>query len=226
MKCIILEDEQAAVDVLTSYIEKVPSLSCLGVYESGLDVPIEQLKQADFLFLDIQLPELDGISFVKSLPAPPKIIVTSAYEEYAISAFDIAVSDYLLKPYAFERFYKAISRVNEQINGPIQKEPYLYVYVDKTTYKIKPKEILFVKAEVDYVKIVMPNTELLVLDSLKNWLIKLEPYGFVQNHRSYIVQMETIVSITKGRLKIQKHDLPIGPSYWKGLFDKFHDKKV
>ncbi|MTI32939.1 LytR/AlgR family response regulator transcription factor [Xanthovirga aplysinae] len=115
IKCLVLEDEKAAQDVLKNYIEKTPFMSCVGIYETGLDIPQKHLQQTDVLFLDIQLPELNGLSFLKTLEYPPKVIITTAYPDYAIEAYEEAVVDYLVKPYSYERFFKAVSRVRNQL---------------------------------------------------------------------------------------------------------------
>ncbi|MFK7937047.1 MAG: LytR/AlgR family response regulator transcription factor [Saprospiraceae bacterium] len=129
-------------------------LQPLGTFESGLDVESDLLQRADLLFLDIQLPELNGIQYLKSLAQPPQVIVTTAYPNFALDAFKIAATDYLLKPFSFARFYKSIQRIQQQqLASPSQDATY-FIYADKTTYKIKTSEILFFKAEVDYVKIV------------------------------------------------------------------------
>ncbi|MCG8327108.1 MAG: LytTR family DNA-binding domain-containing protein [Chitinophagales bacterium] len=211
---MILEDEQDAQELLKSYIEKVSSLHILGIFESGLDVPIDILANTDLLFLDIQLPELNGIQYLKSIETPPKVIITSAYQNFAIEAFDLAVTDYLLKPYSFERFYKSINRVFENQAAPSKSKDTFFVYADKTTHKIKSSDILYIKAEVDYVKIKTVKQEILILDSLKNWNEKLKGQHFAQVHRSYIVNMEKVESISGNQLCIQDAEyLPISSTF-------------
>lgn len=225
IKCIVLEDEQAAQELLSTYIEKTPHLTCLGVFESGGDIPLSLLEDADLLFLDIQLPELDGISYVKSLQNPPKIIVTSAFSDHALDAFEIAVVDYLLKPFSLERFLKAVNRIKVSHGKSSDSDKTHYIYADKTTYKVKSSEILFIKAEVDYVKIVTNHREILVLDSRKNWNEILSSQGFLQSHRSYIVQLETIVSMSPDGLQLKEHSLPIGASYKPALLTAFRNNQ-
>ncbi len=224
IKCIILEDEQAAQKLLSGYIEKTSYLTCLGIFESGIDIPPKLLETADLLFLDIQLPELDGLSFVKSLQTPPKIIVTSAFSDHALDAFEIAVMDYLLKPFSFERFLKAVNRVKGSQEVVPYNDQTHYIYADKTTFKVKSSEILFLKAEVDYVRIVTYDREILVLDSLRNWKDKLSDQGFVQCHRSYLVRLNAIISLAPDKLQLKEHFLPIGASYKHDLVAAF--KKV
>lgn len=222
LKCIILEDEQAAQDLLSGYIEKVSFLDCIGVFESGMDLSPELVAAADLIFLDIQLPGLDGLSYVKSLDNPPHIIVTSAYTEHALEAFEIAVTDYLLKPFSFKRFLKAVNRVKANETKLPPTDQVHFIYADKTTYKVKSSEILFVKAEVDYVKVVTDKQEILVLDSLRNWTQKLNKQGFIQIHRSYLVRLEAVLSVSASEVMLASHQLPVGASFKKALLAEFN----
>jgi len=218
IQCIILEDEQSAQEVLQGYIEKTPFLNCLGVYESGLDIRPEQLLKTDVLFLDIQLPEINGLSFLKTLENPPKVIVTTAYPDYAIEAFEEAVLDYLVKPFSYERFFKAVTRVRNQfLIAKKEKNKQLFLYADKTIYKINIEDILFLKAEVDYVKVFTRSKEVLILDSLKNWNEKLQGYSFIQIHRSYIININNITKVQGNLVYIHEKSIPIGKTY-KDLF--------
>ncbi|MBQ4821169.1 LytTR family DNA-binding domain-containing protein [Aquimarina sp. MMG016] len=212
--CLILEDEASAIEVLQNYVDKTPFIDCLGAYESGLDIPLEQLRQTDLLFLDIQLPELNGLSFLKTLHHPPKVIVTSAYPGYAIEAFEEAVTDYLVKPFSYERFYKSVSRVRGQLL-PIEKNKnkQLFLYADKTIYKTNAEDILFLKAEVDYVKVVTTDKQILILDSLQNWEEKLSKLNFIRTHRSYIVNLDRVEKISRNQIFIENDVIPIGRTY-------------
>lgn len=220
INCLILEDESSAIEILQNYVDKTPLVNCLGAYESGLDIPLEQLHQADLLFLDIQLPELNGLSFLKTLSHPPKVIVTSAYSEYAIEAFEEAVIDYLVKPFSYERFYKALTRVREQLQ-PQQKgqNEQLFLYADKTIHKTKAEDILFLKAEVDYVRVVTVNQQILILDSLQNWEEKLSNSNFTRTHRSYIVNLDRIEKLSGNQIFIENNVIPIGRTYRDGFMN-------
>lgn len=218
IKCLLLEDEKAAQKVLNSYIEKTPFLQSLGTYETGLNIPISLLKETDILFLDIQLPELNGLSFLKTLTNPPKVIVTTAYSNYAIEAFEEAVIDYLLKPFSYERFFKAITRVRDNmIKLEKEVDKNLFLYSDKTLYKVNVDDILFMKAEVDYVNVVTKEKNILILDSLRNWNEKLRDFGFIQVHRSYIISIDKITKVYGNQIFIGKTAIPIGKTY-KAIF--------
>lgn len=218
INCLILEDESSAIEVLQDYVRKTPLVSCIGAYESGLDIPLEKLRKADLLFLDIQLPELNGLSFLKTLSHPPKVIVTSAYSEYAIEAFEEAVIDYLVKPFSYERFCKALTRVREQLLPKLksEKEP-LFLYADKTTHKTYAEDILFLKAEVDYVRVVTVDQQILIIDSLHNWEGKLS--NFLRTHRSYIVNLDRIEKLSGNQIFIRNNVLPIGRTYKEGFMN-------
>lgn len=212
--CLILEDEIAAIEILQAYISKTPFLDCIGTYESGLDIPIEQLKRADLLFLDIQLPELNGLSFLKTLAHRPKVIVTSAYSDYALEAFEEAILDYLVKPFPYERFYKAVSRVRDVLL-PLQKDKnqQVFLYADKTIYKTKIDAILFLKAEVDYVKVVTQEKQILILDSIHHWEEKLSGFNFIRTHRSYLINTNHIEKVSGNQVFIENNIIPIGRTY-------------
>ncbi len=214
IQCLILEDEQSAVEILEAYIEKTPFLKCLGSYESGLDVPTQQLQEADILFLDIQLPELNGLSFLKTLQNPPLVIVTTAYPNYAIEAFEEAVTDYLVKPFSYERFYKSLSRARSLLEQHKKdKKNQVFLYADKTIYKTAIEDILYLKAEIDYVKVVTQEREVLVLDSLSNWAEKLNPFSFKRIHRSYMINLDQIEKVSGNQVFVKGNILPIGRTY-------------
>lgn len=212
--CLILEDEKPAQEVLQSYINKTPFLDCIGIYENGLDITQDKLKQADILFLDVQLPELNGLSYLKTITNPPKVIITTAYSNYAIDAFEEAVVDYLLKPFSFERFFKAVNRVrNNVIHQKKEIDKNLFLYSDKTMYNINIDDILFLKAEIDYVKVVTDKKSILILDSLRNWNKKLQNFRFIQIHRSYIINIDKITKIYGNQVFIGDKVIPIGKTY-------------
>ncbi|MGB5819902.1 MAG: LytTR family DNA-binding domain-containing protein [Saonia sp.] len=214
INCIVVEDERAAQEVVQAYIAKTPFLNCLGVYESGLDIPMEILQRSDFLFLDIQLPELNGLAFLKTLPDPPKVIITTAFEQYAIAAFEEAAVDYLVKPFSYERFFKGITRMrNLLLAHRKEEEKQLFLYADKTIYKVERGDVLFLKAEVDYVKVFTEKKQILILDSLRNWEEKLEGHNFIRIHRSYLVNISKVDKISGNQLFIDAHCLPMGGTY-------------
>nr|WP_298929631.1 LytTR family DNA-binding domain-containing protein [uncultured Allomuricauda sp.] len=223
MRCIILEDEKAAQEILEGFLQKTPFTIHLGTYESGLDIPPEEIQSADVLFLDVQLPELNGLQFVKTLAHPPKIIVTTAFTDYAVEAFEEAVVDYLVKPFSYERFFKAVTRIRTQLlKRQNKKNQQLFLYADKTIYSIVAQDILYIKAEVDYVNIVTSEREILILDSLRHWNEKLQDFGFVQIHRSYLINMQHISKVYGNQVFISGAVLPIGKTFKEGFLARMH----
>ena len=221
IECIILEDEKPAQKVLQGYIKNTPFLSLLGTYESGIHIPNDVLKKADVLFLDVQLPKMSGISYLRTLANPPKVIVTTAYTDYALDAFEQAVVDYLLKPFSYERFFKSIDRIRNSLTTSIQNKQIsekIFVYSDKTFYNLVIKDILFIKSEVDYINIVTTTNNYLILDSIKNWVEKLKNHNFVQSHRSYIVNLDRVDKIKDKHIFFHaENNVPIGSSFKKEL---------
>lgn len=212
--CLILEDEPSAVEVLKSYIDKTSFIECIGIYESGLDISPELITQTDLLFLDVHLPEVNGISFLKSLQQKPRVIITTAYADYAVEAFEEEITDYLVKPFSYERFCKAVGRVRQQLSVEKDKSTkQLLLYADKTTYKVDKADILYLKAEVDYVKFVTIDNQILILDSLQSWEERLAGFGFVRTHRSYIVNLEKVEKTTRNQVFIEGEIIPIGRTY-------------
>ena len=216
---MIIEDEKNAQEILTHYISKKTTLSCTGIYETGSDVPSEKIYEVDFMFLDMELPELNGLEFLKSIENPPKVIVTTAYPNYAVDAFEQAVVDYLVKPFSYERFEIAVDRIT--INKEIDHDKYILVYADKTTHKVKVNDIKYIKSELDYVLIVTKEERILLLGSLSNWMKKMSPFSFVRIHRSYIVNTKWINKVKSKHIEIENIDLPLGNVYKNNFKEKY-----
>lgn len=211
LKCIIIEDEKNAQQVLTQYISKKKKITCLGLYEAGLDVPSDILKNIDFMFLDIELPELNGLDFLKTLERAPKVIITTAYPNFAVDAFEQAVIDYLVKPFSYDRFVIAVDRI--KISRETNQKEYILVYADKTTHKIKANDILYIKSELDYILIVTKTDKILLLGSLTNWVKKMSDFQFVRVHRSYMINTNRINKIKPNLVEIENIEIPIGSVY-------------
>lgn len=230
MKCIAIDDEPLALDVMENYISKVPELEFKGRYTSPMDA-LETLNngEVDLLFLDIQMSEISGIQFLKTLKNPPLVILTTAYDNYALQGYDLDVTDYLLKPIPFERFLKAVNKAVElyQYNrNNLSKEAlsyqhgYIFVKSEYQILKINLKDILYVEGLKDYVKIFCGGNPILSLQNLKAIEGKLPLSHFVRVHKSFIVALPKINSVHKGRIKIGEKEIPIGDNY-KDLFLKF-----
>ena len=212
--CIIVDDEPLAREGIAGYVQKVSYLNNAGAFKSATDakVFIEQ-HPVDLIFLDINMPGMSGLDFVKSLDQPPKIVFTTAYREFALDSYELDATDYLLKPISFERFYKAVDKVYEQleIKEDSSAEDYIFVKVDGVIQKVVFEELIFVEAMKDYVKMHLENDKVLItLLSLKQ-MDSILPDYFFRTHRSYVVNLKKVDKIDGNMLCTKKHQLPVAP---------------
>jgi len=214
MKCVILDDEPFAHQVLEHYIAQTPRLSLVAGFRNAVDA-YEYLgkHKIDLLFLDIEMPLINGIGFLKALPDPPKTIFTTAYKQYAFDGFELDAVDYLLKPFSYERFVKAVSKANEP--GPIKEASNFLMIKDKDSQiNLKQTDIMYVEGLRDYMKIITANKTHIIHHTLKGLLQKLDSTTFIQVHRSFIVNKQYIGRIHHDKLiLIDQSLIPIGPSY-------------
>jgi two-component system, LytTR family, response regulator len=245
MTCLIVEDEPLARHLITQYVEKIPSLDLVKACANPLEA-IEILRgtHIDILFLDVQMPEITGITLLKVLQKKPYIILTTAYSEYALEGYELEVSDYLLKPITFERFLKAVERATQrltagqnndsepQINEPLIAEkthnsdlihPFIFVKDGTKLVKIKLADIMYIEGLKDYITIYTPNKKIVSLQRIKVLEAQLPENQFIRIHNSYIVALAWIDSIHKERVEIGKTLLPISDTYRKAFKD-FIDK--
>jgi len=217
MKCIAIEDEVSARKLIEAYIQRTPSFFLVATYSSVSEVPLGLIDEIDLLIIGIELPELSGIDFLKTLQKKPKVIITTAYRDYAVEAFEVAVDDYLLKPFSYERFLQSLYRLQKSNNnskeGFSSQDNSFFVYVDRSYLKINPLEINYIKAEVDYVMLYMENKKVLIKDSLNNWEEKLNSVGFIRIHRSFLIRKEAISKIQGNMVYVNDEHLPIGKTY-------------
>lgn len=216
LKCIITDDEPIARKGLQSYVERIDFLELVGVCEDAIQLN-NQLKsqQADLLFLDIEMPYMTGIELLNSLSNPPKVIITSAYAEYAIKGYDLEVSDYLLKPISFDRFLKAVNKVYNQLissQTPVVQD-YLFVKTSLKLEKIRFNDMRFIEGVENYVAIYTSDGKIITHTTLRTILQKLPPERFVQVHKSYLVNIDKIDSIEGNLLGIGKNKIPLSRTY-------------
>jgi DNA-binding LytR/AlgR family response regulator len=216
LKCIITDDEPIARKGLQSYVERIDFLELVGVCEDAIQLN-NQLKsqQADLLFLDIEMPYMTGIELLNSLSNPPKVIITSAYAEYAIKGYDLEVSDYLLKPISFDRFLKAVNKVYDQLissQTPVVQD-YLFVKTSLKLEKIRFNDMRFIEGVENYVAIYTSDGKIITHTTLRTILQKLPPARFVQVHKSYLVNIDKIDSIEGNLLGIGKNKIPLSRTY-------------
>ena len=212
IKCIITDDEPLARKGLREYIEDIDFLLLIGECENAMQLN-SMLKdtQVDLLFLDIEMPRISGLDLLSSLQDPPKVIITSAYEQYALKGYEFDVADYLLKPISFERFLKAVNKIHDQMEKESKSETDKYIFVksDKQLKKILLKDILFVESLENYVILYTESSKEVIYVTLKHIAESLPPDVFLQVHRSYIINAEHVSAIEGNMLKIGTHKIPV-----------------
>lgn len=221
IKCIIIEDEPLAAKVLKDYISQVPFLNLLGVFKDAISAnEFISDNQIDLMFLDIHLPKLKGMAFLKTLKKPPAVIITTAYHQYAIEGFDLNVTDYLLKPYEFERFLTAVNKVKAaQKRQPGDEKDFIFLTIQKKKVKILFSELLYIESQREYIKIVtLKRTYLAKLSTHE--IEKMLPSNlFKRIHRSFIVSLNKIDTYTSEKVEINGVSIPIGRDY-RGVIEK------
>lgn len=219
MTCIILDDEPLAVRLLKEYAASEPDLE---IRMAGSDVyealQLAQDGKTDLVFLDIQMPEITGIQFMKILNGKCKVILTTAYEEYAVQAFELDVVDYLLKPFSKERFQAAVQKARERIAHNVVEDnaprDFIYVKSEYKLLKISLRDIYYFESLRDYVAIHHTGGKTLTLQSLRSFEEELPANEFVRIHKSYIISLSHIQSIEKKKVKISGQLLPVSDTYW------------
>lgn len=220
MSCIIVEDEPLAAEVLEDYISQVPSLDLVAKCEDAIyALDVLQQKPVDLIFLDIHMPKLKGLDFIRSLDNPPKIILTTAYQDYALQGYELNVVDYLLKPIEFSRFVMAVNKARQQMEQasasqqPIAERVFLFFNVGKKKVKIFLDEILYIESLKEYIRIVSKNRTILTKFQLGETENLLQNKNFLRVHRSFIVAKDKVEAFTATDVEIQGKQIPIGRSY-------------
>jgi DNA-binding LytR/AlgR family response regulator len=222
INCIIVDDEPMAREILKNYLQKIPVInlvkSCKNVAEA---IEITSNNKIDLILLDINMPEISGLTFAKIIDKKIKVIFTTAYREYAVDGFDIQAVDYLLKPISFERFQQAInkyvdlseSKLSVNNNSTIEKNNYIFVRSDRKMIKINFEDISYIESLSDYLKIHLHNKTIVTRETISNMEAKLGKNGFLRIHRSFIVSLAKITSYTNDYVEINKKALPISRTY-------------
>ncbi len=223
--CLIVDDEPLSRDVLRKYIAEVKDLQLLAECRSAVEASHQMnLQQVDIIFLDINMPGLSGISFARSLKASPLIVFTTAYPEYAVEGFELDATDFLVKPYSFERFMKAVNRALERLsnnNIPTADEGKILVKADKKLYALKLSDILLVEGQGDYIRIRTTGENLVVHNTIKNFLNNLPANEFMRIHKSYVVNLKCIEYIEGNQVRVGEHTLPVSPVHREELLSRY-----
>jgi len=226
LKCIIIDDEPPAIRLLEKYVAKVSFLELAGTFTNPLEGLQEINKQKiDLVFLDIQMPEITGIQLSKIIDKSTKIIFTTAYPQFALESYDVSAIDYLLKPIAFERFYKAVLKIQEKetiITTISKKDGFIFFKTDgKNKFaKVFLDDILYIEGLKNYVSIYTKNQRIITYSTLKNVFENLPKSDFIQTHRSYIIALKHIDKIENDAVWIGKNEISIGNTYKKTFFEK------
>lgn len=224
IQCLIVDDEPPARELLASYIEKMDDLEIRGQCSNALEAfAFLQKNPVNILFLDIQMPKMNGLELIKSLQERPRIILTTAYREFAVEGFELDVLDYLVKPISFERFLKSIAKYHQyntlklpaagEDHDSAFEKAYMYFKVNKDLVKIFLNEIIYIESIKDYVKIVTKNRSIITYQRIGFMEEKLPENRFVRIHKSYIISVDKIVSYNNEEVNVQTVSLPIGRNY-------------
>ncbi len=215
MKCLIIDDEPLSRDVIRNYVNDHPELQLEGECKDAFEAMAAlESSKVDLIFLDINMPKLSGINFYKSLNQKPLVIFTTAYPEFAVEGFELDAVDYLLKPFSFERFIKAVNKAKGKVAVP-EKETsdYMMLKADKKMYRTAYDDILFFESLGDYVKVYTRGRVLIIAGTLKKLLSELPATRFLRTHKSYIISMAQVEYIEGNQIKIGEHIVSIGQAY-------------
>lgn len=236
IRCLVVDDEPLALDILEDYIRKVPFLELVKTTTSAIEgLSLVQNGSVDLVFLDVQMPELTGIQFLKIINGKCDVILTTAYSQYALDGYDLDVVDYLLKPIAFDRFYKASQKVLQAKNIPAQIQPepvskanhdFIFVRTEHKIQKIYLDDILFIEGLKDYISIFTPTERIITLQNMKKMEDSLPEKSFIRVHKSYIIAISKIESIERSRIQIGDKIIPIGDTYRDNFFKQIEDKNI
>ena len=230
IKCIITDDEPFARKGLQGYVSQIDFLDLRGVCENALELnSLIKQEPVDLLFLDIEMPYMTGIDFLKNLPTPPRVIFTTAYEKYALQGFELEVLDYLLKPIPFDRFLKSANKAFDyfrQQQVPAPAEDYIFVKADSKLEKIQFADILFAEALENYVAIYTREKKIITHLTLKMLQEKLPASSFIQPHKSYLAAIDKINSIEGNILHIANYQVPISKYQKEEIMEKIVNSKL
>lgn len=237
LKCIAIDDEPLALEIISAYIEKVPFLKLLKTFDNAIDsIDFIKKNKVDLMFLDIEMEALTGIQLIHAIKDRPEVIFTTAYDSYAVEGFELDAADYLLKPISFERFVKSVDKVYNKIIAPKTKTDgpqhtvksssgnFIFVKTENRLQKVAFSEILFIEGQGDYLKIVTTNARIMTLQNFKKFEATLPPENFIRVHKSYLVALNKIESITRNRIKIGNALIPVSDSYKNAFYEAISKK--
>ncbi|CAM1343422.1 LytR/AlgR family response regulator transcription factor [Tenacibaculum amylolyticum] len=220
MKCIVIDDEPIAHTIIEDYIANIEGLELIKSFYNAVDaITFVNTNPVDLIFLDINMPKLQGLDFVKTLHKPPAIVITSAYAEFALESFELPINDYLLKPFTFQRFLKAYTKVLSFRSGVHKQEVYeptsntIFLKGDKEIHQVKYTNIVYLESYGGYVKVFLQNESYLLIHQTLQYFETNLPTHFIRIHRSFIVNKDFIKSISGNRIILKNKKLAIGLKY-------------
>ncbi|MCB0644018.1 MAG: response regulator transcription factor [Phaeodactylibacter sp.] len=222
IRCLLVDDEPPAIALLERYAGMIDQLEVVGKSHSAVQA-FDRLKDTpvDLIFLDIQMPVLNGIDFIKTLTHPPAVILTTAYREYALEGYDLDIIDYLLKPIAFDRFLKAVDRYRNRLAPPVSPidenltpaKDHIYCNVNRTQHRLRFADIHYVESLKDYVRVHTQSGTLVVKGNIGSFMEELPAEQFVRIHRSFAVALQAVTAFNQTEVQVQGTSLPLGQSY-------------
>ncbi len=235
IQCIIVDDEPVAREILETHLAKIDRIKIVASCKNAVEAfnAINQYK-VDLIFLDINMPEISGLSFAKSINKESKVIFTTAYREYAVEGFDLQAVDYLLKPISFERLLQALNKYLNENNIVIQSDPinieeeksdYFFVRSDRKMIKISFPEILYIESLSDYIKIHLTDKNVVTRETIANIETKLPQKDFIRTHRSFIIAKSAVDSYTSEYVEIGKKQIPISRSYKSDILERLEENQ-
>ena len=231
LQCLLIDDEPPALKVLAGYIAAIPGLEVCGQCKNAIEaLSVLQSKKVDVIFLDIKMPQIIGTEFLKNLANPPRVIFVTAYREYAIDGFELDAVDYLVKPVSFERFFKAVSKLNRQTGSSTTTTasseteaptPFVYLKVDRDMQKIYVNEIEYIESWKDYVMLLMTGgQQIMVKQSITAMENLLSDHKFMRVHRSYMVSLQKVSGYNGVSVKLSQKHIPIGRMYKHAVLER------
>jgi DNA-binding LytR/AlgR family response regulator len=232
IRCLLVDDEPLALDVLRNYIEATPMLEIKGECSHAMEaMETLQHEMIDLMFLDVNLPRLSGIDFLKALPQPPKVIITSAHKDFAVDGFEIGIVDYLLKPFSLDRFVRAVYRAiqydennSQKENKTTSNERFIYVRADRKMIKIVLDEVLYIESLGDYARIFLTTGQVITKQKISSLEAMLPVNLFLRIHRSFIANTGKISSFNNTSVFIGKAELPVGPLFKNSAMSKINER--
>ena len=223
IKCVIIDDEPLAINVIEDHLKNFDHIEVVETFNNPLKAyGILEREKIDVIFLDINMPQMTGFSFIENLNHKPLIVITTAYREYAVKSFELNVLDYLVKPIPFNRFLKTINKVYQQVyvssasgDANLQQEPHIFLKVNKKLVKINLNDILYIESLKDYIKVITKIGDYVVHKSLSAITEELPQSNFIRVHRSYTISINKIEAIEGNTVEIASRKIPIGRNYLK-----------